>query len=95
MSSLRRTRIGKFGIEDKDKFIELEDILIYNESEKNKENLSINIDDSDLKKLINGVPIKLDTVNVNKNELVNIYSNKKFIGIGQIENGSLKRKIIL
>ena len=97
MSSLRRTRIGKFCIEDKDKFIELKDILLYNESEKNKENLSINIEDNNLKKLLNGVPIKLDSLNVNKSEdkLVNIYNNKKFIGIGQIENGSLKRKIIL
>ncbi len=97
MKTLRRTRIGKFKVEDKDKFIEIKDILLYNESEKNKQNLSINIEGNDLKKLLNGVPIKLDSVNINTSEdkLVNIYNHEKFIGIGQIENGELKRKIIL
>lgn len=91
MQFLRRTRIGRFCIEDKNKFIKLEDILLYNQSEKNKSELCINIEDKDLKKLINGMPIKFE-----KNDgLVNLYNNKKFIGIGQINKGNLKRKIII
>ena len=63
MKSLRRTRIGKFKIEDSGKFIELENIL----------ETRVNIENQDIKKLLNGVSIK-----VNQNDgLVNIYSNRK------------------
>ena len=63
MKSLRRTRIGKYKVEDAGKFIELENIL------ENK----VDIEEKDIKKLINGVAIK-----VNQDDgLVNIYSNRK------------------
>ncbi len=63
MKSLKRTRIGKYKIEDKDKFIDLENIL-----EK-----SISIETKDIKNLLNG-----NRINVNeKDGLINIYNNRK------------------
>lgn len=81
MKSLRRTRIGKYKIEDAGKFIELENII----------DTKIDIEDREIKKLLNGVEIK-----TNENEgLINIYNDGKFLGIGEIKNNKLKRKIII
>ncbi len=81
MKELRRTRIGKFKIEDAGKFIELKDII----------DNRIEVENKDIRKLLNGVKIKVDK----KDGLVNIYNNKYFLGIGQIEKGMLKRKVII
>ena len=81
MKSLRRTRIGKYKIEDAGKFIELENII----------DTKIDIEDREIKKLLNGVEIK-----TNENEgLINIYNDRKLLGIGEIKNNKLKRKIII
>lgn len=81
MKSLRRTRIGKYKIEDAGKFIELENII----------DKKIDIEDKEIKKLLNGVEIK-----TNKEDgLINIYNDGKFLGIGEIKNNKLKRKIII
>ncbi len=64
MKTLRRTRIGKFKIEDAGKFIELENIL------------DDKIEVTELKKLINGVDIKVQ----NKDGLINLYNNRKIFG---------------
>ena len=79
MKSLRRNRIGKFKNADAGKFINLEDIL------------DKKIEIKDENKLINGVGIKVET----EDGLVNVYSNGKFLGIGEIKKGILKRKIII
>ena len=81
MKELRRTRIGKFKVEDAGKFIQLKDII-----DKN-----ITVENKDMKKLINGVKIKVDK----EDGLVNLYNNNNFFGIGKIEKGMLKRNIIL
>lgn len=83
MKELRRTRVGKFSLEDKDKFFTIEEIM------KDKESYYLNNDE--LKKLINGVKIQTNL----KDGLVKIYSNQKFIGLGEVENKFLKRKIIV
>ena len=49
MKELRRTRVGRFTLNDKDKFITLEEIM------EDKE--SYTLDDENLKKIINGVKI--------------------------------------
>ena len=62
MKSLRRTRIGKYKIEDAGKFIELENII----------DTKIDIEDKEIKKLLNGVEIKTNK----DNGLINIYNNR-------------------
>ncbi len=81
MKELRRTRIGNFKIEDAGKFVDIKDII----------NNCTEIEDKDIKKLLNGVKIKVDK----EDGLINLYNNKQFIGIGQVEKGLLRRKIIL
>lgn len=90
MSSLKRTRVGNFTIENENKFIEIKDIFT---------NIpTIEINQNDIKKLINGVPIK---INLNKdlnnninNDICNLTSNGTYLGIGDIKNNSVKRKIL-
>ena len=81
MKSLLRTRVGKFKIEDENKVIDIENIL------ENR----IDIKNNDLSKLLNGV--KLETKE--NNDLYNIYCDDKYIGIGEVVNNKLKRKIII
>ena len=116
MKALRRTRVGKFKIEDAGKFIDFEDILdvkkisindilknqktscknIINyekmsDSEEKKENTTSLIMDGIMTKLLNGL-----VIHINENDgLVNLYKDDKFIGIGEIKNNELKRKIII
>lgn len=82
MKDLRRTRIGNFKIEDAGKFIEIENILT--------DIPKIEIHDYD--KLINGVKLPIQD---DYKGLANIYYEGKYIGIGEINNKTLKRKIIL
>lgn len=88
MKSLRRTRVGKFKIEDSEKFYDMKDIL----DVPNIDIVNINQDkDIILKKLINGVNINLNE----KDGLVNLYNNGRFLGIGQVKDRKLKRKILI
>ena len=81
MKELNRTRVGNFKIQDEGKYIELKDILNVPKFEiKEKQ------------KLINGVCIEIDT---NYNGLCNLYYEDAFIGIGEIKQKLLKRKIII
>lgn len=81
MKELRRTRVGNFKIEDAGKFIELENVLI-NEPR---------VDIKNLDKLLNGVKNKTNL----DDGLCNLFYNNNFIGIGEIKNRILKRKIII
>lgn len=82
MKALRRTRVGDLKVEDAGKIIELKDIL-------KVPRVNINLKE-DLKKLMNGVPI----IKREEDGLVNLYENDNFIGIGEIKNNTLKRKIM-
>lgn len=104
MKELRRTRIGNFKIEDAGKFIKIEDILtdipkieiqeydklmngvklpIYNEN--------VNYDRAD-KPIYNNL---INSIQQNYEGLANIYFEGKYIGIGEVKNNLIKRKIIL
>ena len=82
MKSLCRTKVGSFYIEDEGKLIELKDLL-------DVPNIEVN----EYEKLINGM--KLKVCKDNYNGLCNLYYKNKFIGIGEINNNLLKRKIII
>ena len=83
MSYLRRTRVGKFTLNDVGKVIEIEEIL--------KDEQEYYLKENELNKLINGVKILTNL----KDGLVRVYDNDRFIGVGEVENKILKRKIIL
>ena len=100
MKDLQRTMVGNFKIENS---ITVDDLY---ENADNKEFLENNVisvekffydnekvilQENDIKKFLNGV-----LINIKYNGLIRIYDqNKKFIGIGESNNGKLKRKIIL
>lgn len=83
MKELRRTRVGKFTLEDINKCVSLEEIL-------SEENAYI-LKENEKSKLLNGVIIKTNLAD----GLVRIYKNNEFIGIGEVKNKNLKRKIIV
>lgn len=100
MKGLRRTRVGEFSINEavtideveknknneewiKNKVISLEKLL--------KNNKNINIKKDNLNKFFNGVKLK----NNEKNGVYKIYFNNEFLGTGVVENGFLKRDIIV
>ena len=98
MSSLQRTRVGRFKIEDAITIDELE------KNEQNNEFLNknlisiedifidkevINLDDT--KSFLNGVQIKIKK----EDGIYRIYNNNNFMGTGIIENNLLKRDLII
>ena len=83
MSSLRRTRVGNFKIEDVEKFIKIEDIL-------DVERIELN--DSKYKKFLNGILINVEGFN---NGWIKIYKNGEFKGFGIVNKKLLKRKIVI
>ncbi len=100
MSSLNRTQVGNFKIEnaitvedlekniDNDKFI-LQNLITLEQLFKDKKD--IQLDERKLSLFLNGVQLtqKYD------DGIYKIYCRKKFIGIGVIKHGLLKRDIIL
>lgn len=92
MSYLRRTRVGNFKIEDAGKFIPMEEIITSIQS--------IEIEQNDLQKLINGVPIELDKIQYRKKhndceQICKLYNNNQFLGYGTVKGNFVKRKILI
>ena len=90
MSKLTRTRVGKFEIEDEGKLISLEELL--------ENNPSRDLDDSEYKKLSNGIMLDFDgKVNSESNLdcFVKLYHNKEFVGVGKIEDNNKIQRFIL
>ena len=85
MSFLRRTRVGNFRIEDSGKFIKMEEIF---------DIPSINVTESEYKKIVNGIIINNEKMQ-NYTGYCNIYFNDMYIGIGDVKNGKCKRKIFI
>jgi len=83
MSSLKRTRVGNFKIEDAGKFIKIEDIL-------NVE--SVELSDSEYKKFLNGILINVKNL---ENGWAKVYSGNEFKGFGIVDKNLLKRKIVI
>ena len=83
MSSLKRTRVGNFTLDDVGKVIGIDEIL------KNEQ--EYHLKENELSKLINGVKIVTNL----QDGLVRIYNENKFIGVGEVQDKNLKRKIIL
>lgn len=83
MSNLRRTRVGNFTLDDVGKIISIEETLKNEPEYKLKE--------KELNNFMNGVKIRTNL----KDGLVRVYDKDKFIGVGEIKNKELKRKIVI
>ena len=100
MSKLNRIKVGDFDIKDSVEIEQLEQninqeewlkqqIITIEELFKNKK--AIKLSEKKLELFLNGV-------NLQENQLddeYRIYQNERFIGIGTVQNGELKREIIL
>lgn len=88
MTKLNRVKTGQFSIEDAcevddvcdEKIVPMEDVFVQ----------SINIGD-EINKLINGMSIEKNV----QDGLYNLYHDSKYIGLGEVKNKKLKRKIII
>ena len=83
MKDLRRTKVGNFTLQDKDKILSIEEVL--------KEFPNYDLKEGEYKKIINGVGINVKLTD----GLIKIYNKNNFLGVGEIKNNILKRKIIL
>ena len=83
MKDLRRTKVGNFTLQDKDKILSIEEVL--------KEFPNYDLKEGEYKKIINGVGINVKLTD----GLIKIYNKNNFLAVGEIKNNILKRKIIL
>ena len=98
MSELERVKTGDFEIQNSiklydflklpyekmlDSIISLEDYYINNKR--------VNFKDEDYKKFLNGVSFDIES---SIDQVVRVYLNGKFVGLGKVENNKLKRFII-
>ena len=95
MSALKRTQVGEFRIEDAINIEDFEKEPILQTKLITAEKLfldkeQININSSELVQFLNGMKLKQKY----EDGLYRIYSAKKFIGIGKIENNTLKREFV-
>lgn len=96
MSGLKRLKVGNFSIKNSividdstDKSVIEKNIITVEELFKDKE--KVELEQKKLILFLNGVKLS----NENKDDIYRIYSAKRFIGLGIIKNGLLKRDIIL
>ena len=100
MSSLKRTKINDFKIEDSITLHELEEnrnnkeflnenIISIDKIFENKNKIELNDRKKEL--FLNGVKLTFKL----ENDLYRIYNNNQFLGIGVVENNLLKRDIIV
>ena len=98
MKELNRTIVGNFNIKDSITISEFEEKYNKNDlsniisiEEIFKEKSKIELDNRNIKQYLNGVKIKVE----NKDNVYRIFMNNKFIGIGIVENGYLKRDLVI
>ena len=94
MSNLNRIKVGDFDIKNSitiDELKQNENIKIITIEEFFKNNNKIDINNNNLKLLLNGVKIKTDL----DDGIYKIYNNNIFIGIATVKNKILKRDIIV
>ena len=96
MKELHRIRVGEFSIDDSLKIAELQDkekveknFITIEKFFENKD--QIELDDKELTRFLNGVKIKTSKID----EIYKIYFQGQFIGVGIVENGDLKRNIVI
>jgi len=92
MKALNRTVVGEFNIEDSVKIDEIDETKIIGIEEFLKDKEKINLEMGKLELFLNGGRIKVKIAD----EVYRVYNvDNDFIGSGVVENGLLKRDIIL
>ena len=91
MQNLRRTRVDKFDIKDACLLENLDKAKIISIEECFKDFPNINLDDKQTMAFLNGVKIKENQ----ENGVYSVYNKNKYLGLGTIENKSLKRDVIV
>lgn len=95
MAGLERTKVGEFSIKNSVNIDELDEKTIEKYIIKIEDVLEnfekINIAETELKKLLNGVKLKKDY----SDGIYKIYCKENFIGTGTIKNKFLKRDVII
>lgn len=91
MQNLRRTRVDKFDIKDACLLENLDKAKIISIEECFKDFPNINLDDKQTTAFLNGVKIKENQ----ENGVYSVYNKNKYLGLGTIENKSLKRDVIV
>lgn len=96
MKDLQRVRVGDFSIDNSLKISEIDsneklekNFISIEKFFYNKE--TIELDDINLKKFLNGVKIHL----LKPNNVYRIYFQDRFVGIGEVVNNTLKRDIVI
>ena len=96
MNELNRTRVGEFKIEQA---VKISDIVNDNVLKENLISIEdffddkeiINFNDADLFRFLNGVKVDINI----DDGIYRVYNNGKFIGIGIVQNGKIKRDIVM
>ena len=96
MKELNRIRVGEFRIEQAIKISDIVNKGKMNESFISiesffKENKSVYFDSEILFKFLNGVKVNVDL----NDGIFRVYSENSFIGIGIVQNGKMKRDIVI
>lgn len=100
MKELKRTKVGNFDIKNSVTIAELEENIKDNQYVNNKiisieklfsDKQAIKLDDKKLSLFLNGVRLTKKI----EDGLYRIYNNEDFVGTGSVENGLLKRDIII
>lgn len=91
MQNLRRTRVDNFDIKDACLLENLDKAKIISIEECFKDFPSINLDDKQTMAFLNGVKIKENQ----ENGVYSVYNKNKYLGLGTLENKSLKRDVIV
>lgn len=106
MKDLRRLSVGEFNIKDSIKINEFEknvnnmnfsNILTIEQICKKYNNVEIGKDY--LKKYLNGISIPINesknNIEANKEQVCRVYLEKKFIGLGILKDGKIKRDLVI
>ena len=100
MNALNRTRVGEFDISKAIKISDLVNDINFTMTKSNfisiedffKDKLEVRLNEKELIKFLNGVKVTVDL----PNSICKVYDgNNNFVGSGVIENGKIKRDIIV
>lgn len=101
MKELKRIQVGDFNIKDSIKIEELEKKINSNDFSNviDIENIftnamSVEIDKKEYAKYLNGISLEIEGMQI-KEAVCRVYSDGKFTGLGIIQNGKLKRDLVL